>query len=501
MSTGPDFANRLRTAAQRLGAMQIIEPSEADDEAALGVMRLEQMFGGIEGMDKLRKRSPDHPAIAQYDGLRRLVSTGAQVAWPNEFEDLETYIGVLIDSISWAPEAPYGDIFEDLDEMTRGWVVPSLRSPKQYQDVMAELYFWGRFRAGGLPCELVEDEGMPDLVLSPAGDAHQCEVKRIHVVTKPRRIAELAKDANRKFKRTDPERAGSVLLSVARDPGRARLDERVPNDVEPYVKAAHTALRAGQYRNVAEILISWDEFFPVGRFPDPVLHIFIRRATRVAHPASKPAQVALDPDAVSLTIVSGAHWQDVPENWETAKKPPIAPRDYGDIVVTELFRSTSEFHDGIRAGHALEVIREPDCIVGQRTADGGPDVYLATRKAEIDRKPSTLLIFATKQDNEPMQVLAGFHLLHSLGLPEDLCFDAVGAFEVLLKEFGREVRIGATEGRFIRHVTTNPDTPIRWRGKGPAQLFALASKSQMNLVDHRWVFCVDQGTYRSSLAS
>ena len=490
-----DEEERFRQAARRLGAARIADVPEAIGEAELGMQRLEEIFGGAAGLEELRKRSPEHPALAQLAGLRRVVEAAGIGTWPNEIGDFELYSEVLIDSMSWAPAPPYKDVFAELDENTRGWVVPSLRDPNRYEDVMAELYFWGRLRHGGHSCGLVEDEGMPDLVICQSGDPRHLEVKRIHVGTKPTRIAEVAKDANRKFKRADPDGAGTLLVSISREPGRARLDERVPNDVAPYVEAARLALHPGQLRSVGEILISWDDFLTLGAFPDSVLHSFFRRAVRIEHPEPRSRPLLLEEDSVGVTVVSGVRWPDT-DGWQAPSTPATPARRFGEMVVTELFRQTSELHEGIRPGHAMEVMREPDCIVG-RKLEGLGEIYLATRRSEL-MGGSVLLVFAGRRSAAEIEVQAAFRLADDGNLPAEIEFDPNAAFQLVLERFGREVRIGDRSGRLIERLRAPASAAVSWGGRGSVILYAMGRRDS-DSVDYGWVFAIDVDRYRSFL--
>ena len=242
--------------------------------------QLGQMFGD-EGLTRLRGRSPRHPAVALYEVLLAMEASRATARWPDEYEQVAAVATLGLDFSTWAPQPPYDDFWSFLDPETRDWTLGMLAQADQFEDAMAELFTWGWLRSEGFNARRVNDEGESDIVLDH-DDPWRCEVKRIHVGTPAERVARVVTKANQQIKKSDPDSAGTLFISLARAPTRAAFDDRIPNDVEPYISAVNDALRR-YHRSVAQVVVMWDDVMILGDRPDPVLYAFRRRSVAVEH--------------------------------------------------------------------------------------------------------------------------------------------------------------------------------------------------------------------------
>lgn len=458
------------------------------------LQRLDDMFDD-RGLEQLRSRHPNHPAVRDYDLLAALERGDAELRWPEESEAARAVGTLGLDFSSWAPTPPYVDFWSFLDGETRAWTVGALRKPDQFEDVMAELFVWGWLKSQRLDVHRVNEEGRSDIVVA-SGDESQCEVKRIHVGTAERRVAEVVKKANKQIKQSDPDGAGTLFLSLGRSPNRAAFDDRVPNDIEPYLEAARSAVKVHN-SSVGRIVVMWDDVMILGDPPEPVLYAFRRRSAVIEHQAPRAAPtLSADVLNVGRTAVIGVRWHAGSDLGAT--RSPLRPVIEGDIAVTQLFREENEIPDGIRPQHAIEAFREPDAR--SHFDLGGIEAQLATRRITLGQAPYTLLLVASRAlpDGE-IQITAGFRLYRDEIDTIRLWEQPVAAFEALLERYALRLRLGEHIGLFIPAAIVEAGTGVE--GENAPDVF-LVHTFMRPLEDGRceyaWTFGLDMGAYRSA---
>lgn len=217
------------------------EPIARWDAASLAeelrrqLLALEAMFDD-PGLDALRQDVQTHPAVSRYDLLRSLVARNGSFAAAEETDVFLSMSAAMLDRMTWAADpvaSDYWDVIPDAD--TREFVRRRLRLPQFFDDVAAELFYWGWLRSVGFDVERGEAEGLPDLQVARAGATVWADVKRIHVGTAPKRVRRVIAKASKQIQRAEPGEAGVAMIHIARSGLRAAFDDRVPSDVEPYV--------------------------------------------------------------------------------------------------------------------------------------------------------------------------------------------------------------------------------------------------------------------------
>jgi hypothetical protein len=458
--------------------------------------QLEEMFGD-EGLSRLRSRSSRHPAVELYDLMLGIGSSGGMSRWPDEFESAAAVGTVGLDLSTWAPEPPYDDFWSFLDSDTRNWTLGALAQPDQFEDVMAELFTWGWLRSEGFDARRVNDLGTSDIVLDETGEPWRCEVKRIHVGTPETRVARIIAKANQQIKKTDPDSAGTLFVSLAREPTRAAFDDRVPNDVEPYVATARAALET-HYRSVAQVVVMWDDVMILGNPPDPVLYAFRRRSVVVEHQAPRQhPKYAGQRLSVGRSATVWIRWSPRSDAAGGEQQTPLKAFTAGDVEVTQLFRQENEVPDGIRARHAIEAFLEPDAVTSFDV--GGMVVWLATRRVAFPT-PYTLVLLASQRAGEAtIQIAAGFRLYRDKTDGAELWQEPQAAFETLIQRYGLPVRVGEVVGRFVPAAVAGSGQGVQ--GEGAEDSFfvsAFVRPLDDGRVEYAWVFAIDTTAYRSA---
>lgn len=251
------------------------------EEAAAQIDILSAMFRD-EGLEQLRARHENHPAVVDYINLARLAESPRSTDLESMAASLAT---MLFDRSNWA-EIPDGDDF---------WLAlvgnPSLavefaeriEDPDQYRDSLAELFTCGWLRTEGFDAELEPGPSMPDICIDTTEGPVWAEVKRIRTSSQPQRVADVMAKANRQIKVPNPAGAGVLFLSFARLDGSTGTDDEPPPDVSPFLDLVSRRLQSGQLRSIARVVASWDDWIVRQPSRDAVVFTLRRRSLVFDH--------------------------------------------------------------------------------------------------------------------------------------------------------------------------------------------------------------------------
>ena len=245
--------------------------------------RIEQMFEDPQLME-LRLTRPAHPAVARYDAVERLRREQGSLTE----HDLDALIEAqrqLLDTTTWVPRSVDDDVWSVLaDPQARERTIAALRHEQQYEDVLAELYFFGWLLENGFRAERTEEApGLSDLVIDRGADSEvRADVKRIHADSGPRSLAAVVRKANKQIKRSDPPGGGIAFISLGMPIRRAPADDAIPSEVEAHLTELRDAMRTDN-SSVSCAVVTWEDFLTVGKSEAPVLVVVRRRAEVVEH--------------------------------------------------------------------------------------------------------------------------------------------------------------------------------------------------------------------------
>lgn len=288
---------RRRTAAALLGKGETMVGEDPNLLARYdGRHLLDELTGQREvlaamfedpGLARLARTSANHPAVLHHARLNRIVANGGRA---ENVDDVIEPARFLMDRWTWARvgAASFWDVVTDEEAQLK--VRSRIRDPRQYADIVTELFYWRWLElALSQPISLVEQRGLPDLRIETT-PCVWAEVKRIHLGTVPSKIVDDIKVANRQIRKAQPAGAGMVFVYVERgDLGRATGDDP-PADIVPFLARCEAALRPGRFRSVAYAVITWDDYLVVG--PPGAAQLWAaRRQSRVLphpQPRSRP---------------------------------------------------------------------------------------------------------------------------------------------------------------------------------------------------------------------
>lgn len=460
------------------------------EEAHQQVRLLERMFADAEGDDvglvRLRARSAHHPAVVRYDATRYMANSPHMVRYPLDGDLLAPVATMLLDRTAWPEAQADGDFWGFVgDETVQRFFRTRVRTPNAFDDLLAELFLWSWLRSEGTHADLVEEEGLPDVVINRGSpEEYWCEVKRIHVGTATSRLRKVIEAANRQIKRSKHEEtAGVVFVSVARGGGRAALDDRVPSDVQGFIEAARDALRVDRYRSVARVVLNWEEHVIYGTPPGTMLHVFQRRSIVVPHPAPRRALRSTTAALrAECAVVVPVHFSSLPRDESVPQSeqpmsalPPSSPAPSGKATFAGFFRSFNEFGDGVRTQHARDAFADPDATRTLQLGDIG--LRFDTRRVTYSIAAHTLLIVSSFTPARGLCIDQAYKLYDRRPGDATLVDDPLRAFYEVLARYGIPIRIANRSGLLFARVTV----PIP-NGRGDMPLVELAEPRPKGVV-------------------
>ena len=448
---------------------------------------LEAMFDD-PGMALMQRRNRKHPALSQYEMLRR--ASRQDFVYPDEIPIVQSVGGLCLDLHPWAlgREASIFFNFES-DQEKRKRLQSRLAAPDQYEDVITEISTWSSLRERGTVVGLADENGQPDLRLV-IDRVVWGDVKRVHLRSNSDRAAAAVSKANEQVRRQSSG-PGVAFLKITRPPVQAALDERLSADVSPYVAEVRAALARGK-KFLSHVVVTWDDYVIEGE-PPATTYAFRRQSMVLANPA---VQSGFDPSAleISRTVVLTIRWG----SRRAAKRLDAVIEE--DIEISEQFRTESEAEEGVRAGHALEAIRSYDAHEAVRLDENGYALELFARRVD-SRHPHHVLVMATRENEQSrLRVAMAFRLFD----------DVVGvqaspqlSLRLFIQHYGEPIQVGGQRGKLIESASlplTTDGTEIV-RGLSRPEHFFISvlirrTESELNV---RWAFAINRGRYRSDI--
>lgn len=490
-SDAEDWPAHLPTPARRLRSRDAIT-----DELAQQLRMLDLLFQDA-GLVLLRHRSPRHPAVVMYDLLRGLEGDSSGVAYESHDLVAQALARMMLDRSTWAPGVINSDFLERAvpDSASRVMIRSRIIDQTQYGDVMAELYCWGWMRSNGWTADLVEDEGAPDItVLAP--HATYAEVKHIQVGTNAARIDKVTKKANKQIKTVAGDNSGLLFVFVDRLGGRAAFDDRVPNDVLPYVEAVRRRMRSKECRSVGATVVVWDDAMTLTDKPEFLTTFVRRRSVTVLHEhARTPLPTSVLEPELGATVV-------VPIRFSGSPPSRLPPHEAPGVIVTQVFRAINEFEYGLLPTHVTEILAEPDAAVTV-TVGGIAFQLVARRLTRAGRSPSVAVVLAWERTPGQIEVYSALQLFGSAAELQSYSEQPLAAFREALNRYGVPVTVGGTTSLLVESVSI-PGAPSVSLGRPTEQAivsaFVTQAKTPFGAVTHvTWAHAIDREAYRGAV--
>lgn len=472
---------------------------------------LEAMFANV-GLANLARRSPGHPAVRRYHRIGEFVKSG--VTYPDEIEILREITGGLLDRTVWADAPNDGDYWAFIpDANAQERVRKAILDPEQFHDTIAEVFFWSWLQGQIQSAELVEEIGLPDIVVGRGSNGEVwAEVKRVRLGKNPKRVREVISKANGQIKKAQPEKSGVMFLSIERAVQRVSLDDRVPNDIQPYLEEVERSLASHVNRSVGRVVISWDDFV-IDTEPDRgITYGFRRRSiTREHHQprgnVSLPGKITEVERSISISV----EWPKEAEEKRSGHGPRLS---LGNAVVGPGFREFNASWDGIRPQHALEAFSEPDAVYRYSFRLGSGEQLLVTRRVTVSRQPFTMLLVAHPLADGRQEIGDAYRLYDGPDTTWDLHHHPLATFEVLVSRYGVPFHFCSPSGWALIKLlwaarvplpSASPDSFFRLCQLPPG-VDALSGASRMRVVqgappvcEIEWLWFLDEKRYRADV--
>lgn len=480
----------------------IIEPpsfklsgqTEIRTELTVQIELLATMFND-PGLTALRRRNPGHPAVTRHDSLVALRDASTS---PDTEHLLVTQLaGAFMDRTTWVPDPTVRPFWEASvpDDAQRVQVLARMLHPEQFDDVMLELYVWGRFKTENLAASLQENEGEPDIRIAHPNGEVWTEVKRIHLGSSQGRARAVIAKSNSQIKTVSPGRAGILYMFIETNVAAAAFDDAVPGDVAPFLAEVRRSLGSKDDKHVGQVIVAWDDVMAIGQSPDPTMYVVRRRAHVVSH-AHAVSEPVLSDDQLTLGQ-SFVTWISYRPAVRTERMNAIVS---DGLVISEQFRQRNAWSGGIRPIHARGVLERPDGW--QETPIGEMKVVLVTRRIDLGRNPNVTLLMGTRGLDGELTLADGYRLRGSEAELEAMKSTPAMAFGELLRRFGIRVRVGDQHGLFLRLAEAGAPQPIEIAADEnvPFSVSAFV-RSQPGRWEASWVFAIDDGRYRAAVGA
>jgi hypothetical protein len=437
----------------------------------------------------------------RFAALHEIANEDEPLRAPDELAVVRALAEMLIDRSAWAVtpgrSGRYWSFINDAE--ARKHVEDTILVGAQFDDTLAELFFWGWLRQEGFSAELIGEEGKPDILVARGSrDEMWAEVKRVNQGSVERAVVRQIDKANKQIKRVSPTGAGVLFLRIDRAIERAGFDDRVPSDVRPYLSEVEAALSGSRFKSVARVVLTWDDVLILGDPPQRTLFAVRRRSVVVEHAGPRATmKLPAARHEVARAVTMWAKWS--PQDSPPAAPSGLRPKSAGDLEVSDLFRAESA--EVVRPAHAVEAFLDPDQLTVFEFE--GSELSLATRRIELGNEPYTLLIIAFNPPGAPKQLSLGFRVFDDDNAttpvdPED-CLDA------FLRRHGIVLTVGDQTGVFVRRArleagSASPLSLIHL-DSSPARCIvsALVRVDAAGWADLSWVFAIDRDSYEQDV--
>ncbi len=414
--------------------------------------------------------------------------------------------------MTWAISSPTENCLSVLeDEGVRKFVVARARGEDTFDDIGAELYFWGWLRNNGHDAYLVEDEGMPDVRID-GPVVFWSEVKRIKPDSSEQRIRTVLKKANKQLRAADAEKAGVVFVHVDRNaPPDILGDDAIPSDVQERIDQVMRTLSGDMCRSVSLVVVAWDEIFPHEDHVEYADHYATRRKSVVLkhrNPRSDPPI-----DSVKLSVGATSVWKFV----DPAISEILVDRRQGGgkgispQFVTfdpEFEKLNSLLLNTLRKDRVVKALSEADRIFFYRSYD--MLFFIAGRKVEYG-SPHVMLIIGSRHEQKEVRLFDAYRIYGEESHLDQLAVNPLGAMRELLQNFGYKVKIGDTEELFVIEEVVNVSngeevTFIDFDEDAPPGDVRIRAFNRIEDAPHRqirltWAYAINIERYRKYLDS
>jgi hypothetical protein len=288
-----------------------------------------------------------------------------------------------------------------------------------------------------------------------------------------------------------------LYIVIRREGGRARFEDRVPNDVVPYLDVAVRKLASNTCRSVGAIIVLWDDLRVTTTAEGMLLFAWTRTSRTLRHNNPRAAISAeLLPDGVGVTVVQGIAMPKLPPSLQI---DPLSTT-IADVVTSDLLREVNELRSGLLPAHIAEVYKEPDSRT-EFEVSSELTVALIARQVRRRQVDSVILLLAAIHGGKPHI----FSVLQLFGNPNELSrwrYDPYNAFKHALSKYSIPLRAGGEVASLFEHVTLSEGGLVSMK-QYPEQMLCSHLRRRTGpfgeLTEYVWAHVIDVGRYRAAV--
>ncbi|MBW0090647.1 hypothetical protein I4I73_17450 [Pseudonocardia sp. KRD-184] len=460
------------------------------------------------GLALLRQGRRPHPAVQLYDHISEYIRN-RRFPFEDESESVASIITLLLDQLTWAAPGRMATVLEQIeDPKARQYVARAAREASKFDDVVAELTFWGWLRRAGFNANMLEEAGLADIIVD-APVQFWAEVKRISTDDNPRRARDVIKKANRQLKKSSPDGPGVLFLHLRRSSPTPMVDG-TPPDIQPFVDEAMRELGAQQSRSVSHVLVMWDDASFHDNREDFYVHYAARRQCVVLSHKYPRGELPVDPEKLrigtTILLTVAYPFRKMLSVGSLSDVTVVADAPSTAVFVEPIF-TDNEFPEGVRRDRAAEVLRDPDFL--STYAFGDVRVLLATRLVAATRASYVTLIVASQIGGDTASISSAFKLFGSEAELGEIKIDPLKAFIRLVDRYGVAIGLCGFQGEFfpsvIAEIPEGEEVPIiSAPQEKPLVVYVLGQRVDSgppHIIRFVWVFAVRTDDYRRAVRS
>lgn len=237
----------------------------------------------------------EHPAYRQWKLCKQIIKQNGIVKYPEQKGALPEIARIVLNSSIFVKltegnlqQLKFGSLDLYGDEAVQKKIRSRIVNPRQFEDLMVELYAGAWHKTRNHNVHPMEREGFPDLKVNIPGVKIPIFIECKHLWTDSKnRLQKVIKKANKQIKKVREIEwpfYGVVILDVSRPVATGQVvNDKLPNKLQEIIKIVQSALSGKKNQFIGVVILVWDDYMILGNPPGRVLVAVRRRYKRISH--------------------------------------------------------------------------------------------------------------------------------------------------------------------------------------------------------------------------
>jgi len=450
----------------------------------------------------LETKQKNHSAYLRWALCKKIIEQEGMIQFPEQKERLHEIGRIVLDSyilVALTEGNPQQLKLGSLDlygnEVVQKKIRSRITNPRQFEDLMVELYVGAWHKTKNHTIEPIEKEGYPDLKIEIPCISIPVFIECKHLWTSSKnRLQEVIKKANKQIKKAAEEikipSYGTVILDVSIPAVAGRVDnDNLFDKLQEMIDVVQSAISGGKNRSVGAAIVVWDDYMIIGNPPNSTLVAFRRRYKRILHKNPISAIPRNLPLFEGYTTTYWLRW--------TPREQPMK-----EYVFSDLFKEECQNKFHISQADAIEAIQRCDKIESV-VFNGQKELMLFLRRITSERE--FYMIICAERRAQSLIIYWAFKIF------TDLCQEIrlLSPIQLLARfadAYGLPVTIGDLTSKFIfahRILVSSPDPTRLISIHNPENhsfmnclLLKVSQKDRTSFIaDCTFAFCIDTTRY------